>query len=215
MSASPLPVPPPRTPGTVARFPPDRAGDAVLVAAAARGDREAIGAVWDRYAELVRRVLRGALGPSHAGDALVQEVFLAFVRGAKNISDGSALRSYLAGIAVRLAALEIRRNKVRRWVMLSPTGELPEQPVAPHDVPSREALRALDRVLSKLSVRRRMAFVLRDVEGLEMLDVAATLEISESTLRRELLRAREQVLAGASREPALAEFVGRTVRREP
>jgi RNA polymerase sigma-70 factor (ECF subfamily) len=208
-------MPAPRPSGAVARFPPDRAGDAGLVAAAARGDREAIGAVWDRYSEFVRRVVRGALGPSQAVDDLVQEVFLAFVRGAKNISDGSALRSYLAGIAVRLAAMEIRRNKVRRWVTLSPTGELPEQPVLPRDVASREALRALDRVLSTLSVRRRMAFVLRDVEGLEVLDVAATLEISESTLRRELLKARELVLAGARREPALAEFLGHAARREP
>lgn len=203
---SPL-LPPHAAPPAVTRLPTDRARDAVLVAAAARGDRDAIGAVWDRYASFVRGVLRGALGSSNAVDDLVQEVFLAFVRGAKNISDGSLLRSYLAGVAVRMAAMEIRRNKVRRWVMLSPTGELPEQTAMPRDVAGREALRALERVLSKLSTRRRMAFVLRDVEGLEVLDVAAALEISESTLRRELLRAREQVLASASREPALAEFL--------
>lgn len=214
MSAPPLPLPAQTALREVTRLPDDRPRDALLVAAAARGDREAIGAVWDRHSPFVRSVLRSALGASNAIDDLVQEVFLAFVRGAKNISDGSLLRSWLAGVAVRLAAMEIRRNKVRRWVMLSPTGELPEQPSMPRDVFGREALRTLDRILSELSTRRRMAFVLRDVEGLEMLDVAAALAISESTLRRELMRAREQVLARASREPALVDFLQHELRRE-
>jgi RNA polymerase sigma-70 factor (ECF subfamily) len=192
-----------------------RAGDALLVEAAARGDREAIGAVWDRYADLVRGVLYGALGPDHALEDLAQDVFLAFARGAKNIADGSALRSYLAGVAVRMAALEIRRRKVRRWVRLSPTGELPERPTPPRDVEGREALRALHRVLERLSGRRRLAFVLRHVQGLEMLEAASALGVSESTLRRELLRAREHVLLGARREPALAEFLRRAHAEEP
>jgi RNA polymerase sigma-70 factor (ECF subfamily) len=214
MSAPPSPLPARPAPREVTRLPDDRTRDALLVAAAARGDREAVGAVWDRYSPFVRSVLRSTLGSSNVVDDLVQEVFLAFVRSAKNISDGSLLRSYLAGVAVRLAAMEIRRNKVRRWVTLSPTGELPEQPSMPRDVFGREALRALDRILSKLSTRRRMAFVLRDVEGLEMLDVAAALEISESTLRRELMRAREVVLAGASREPSLTDFLQHDLGRE-
>lgn len=190
----------------VAHFPADRAQDALLVAAAARGDQQAIRAIWDRYAALVRGVVRNGLGPRGVVDDIVQEVFLAFVRGAKNIVDGASLRGYLVGTAVRLVALEIRRNKVRRWVTLSPSGELPEQPIQPRDVVGLEAVRALDRVLAKLTTRRRMAFVLRDVEGLEMLDAASALGVSESTLRRDLLRAREYVLAAASREPALVQY---------
>jgi RNA polymerase sigma-70 factor (ECF subfamily) len=215
MSAPPAPLPARSAGRVVTRLPDDRPRDALLVAAAARGDRDAIGAIWDRYSPFVRSVVRSALGSSNVVDDLVQEVFLAFVRGAKHINDGSLLRSYLAGVAVRLAAMEIRRNKVRRWVTLSPTGELPEQPSMPGDVFGREALRALEHILSKLSTRRRMAFVLRDVEGLEMLDVAAALAISESTLRRELMRAREIVLASASREPALSHFLQHDLERQP
>jgi RNA polymerase sigma-70 factor, ECF subfamily len=188
----------------------DRAGDAQLVEGAARGDRSAIAAVWDRYASFVRTMVYGALGPDSALDDLVQEVFLAFVRGAKSIVDGAQLRNYLAGVAVRLVALEIRRRKVRRWVHLSPSGELPDRPTPPRDIEGRETLRALYRVLERLSTRRRLAFVLRHVQGLEMLDAARALEVSESTLRRELSRARQQVMLGAQREPALAEFLQRT-----
>ena len=194
----------------VSPFPADRIADKQLVEGAARGDREAIAAVWDRYADLVRGVLYGALGPDSAIEDLLQEVFLAFLRGASRVSDAARLRGYLVGVAARLAALEIRRRKIRRWVLLSPTGDLPEQPAPPPDNEHRQVLDALYRVLEGLSSRRRLAFVLRHVHGLEMLEAASALRISESTLRRELSRARRQVLLGASREPALAEFLARS-----
>lgn len=187
----------------------DRAGDAQLVEAAARGDRTAMAEVWDRYSDFVRRVLHGALGRDSAVEDLTQEVFLAFVRGAKTVSDGAKLRGFLAGVAVRLAAMEIRKRRVRRWLTLSPTGDLPEQAAPTRDRDGQEVLAALERVLSGMNQRRRMAFVLRHVQDLEMLEVAAALSVSESTLRRELLRAKQQLLRGAGREPALADYLAR------
>ena len=86
----------------------------MLVAAVARGDREAAGVVWDRYSSQILGVLYGALGANQSVEDLLQEVFIAFVKGAKNIKDGSALRSYLIGVALRMAALEIRKIKIRR-----------------------------------------------------------------------------------------------------
>ncbi len=194
-------------PAPVAKFPFDRAGDAQLVEAAARGDRGAMAEVWDRYSDFVRGVLYGAMGRDSAIEDLTQEVFLAFVRGAHTVSEGSKLRGFLAGVAVRLAAMEIRKRRVRRWLVLSPTGELPEARALPHDAEGQQALGALERVLAGMSQRRRMAFTLRHVQDLEMLEVAAALSISESTLRRELMRAREYLLRASAREPALARYL--------
>lgn len=193
---------------TVALFPVEKRSDASLVAGAVAGEREAIAAIWDRYSSLVRGVLYGALGADPNLEDLVQDVFLALLRGAGRIQDGAALRGYLASMAVRLAALEIRKRKLRRWVGLSPTGELPERAVERVDVEHREVLRALHRTLEKLSHRRRMAFVLRHVHGLEMLEAAAALGVSESTVRRELEVARE--FLRRAREPALQEFLSKS-----
>jgi RNA polymerase sigma-70 factor (ECF subfamily) len=204
--------PVPFAPAVVARFPENRLSDAQLVEAVARGEKLALSAVWDRYAELVRGVLFASLGPDSAAEDLLQEVFLALFRGAKNIKQGSALRGYLIGVAVRLAALELRRRKVRRWVNLSPTGELPEMPVFPRDVEGMEALRALGRVFDRLNTRRRLAFVLREVEGLELSETAHALGVSESTAKREVARAREQVFLWASREPSLSAYLRRLER---
>ncbi len=191
----------------VAHFPTEKRSDASLVAGAAQGDRDAIGVIWDRYSGLVRGVLYGALPGDPMIEDLVQEVFLAFIRGAERIQDGAALRGYLAGMAVRQAAQEIRRRKVRRLVGLSSTGELPEQSAQPLDAENRQRLAALHRVLGKLSTRRKMAFLLRQVQGLEMLEVATALNTSESTLRRELAAARDFIQRAAASEPALSELL--------
>jgi RNA polymerase sigma-70 factor, ECF subfamily len=193
---------------SVSRFPHERLGDSELVEAVARGDTAAVGVAWDRYSHLVRGVLRSNLGVDAAVEDLLQEVFIAFLRGASELRDPTALRAYLVSVAVRLVLVELRRRRVRRWVMLSPKGRLPEVPSAPPDLNGALALRGLYRLLESLPPRRRVAFVLRQVHGLEIPEVAAALEVSESTVKREVVRARRSIVARAERtEPSLWEFI--------
>jgi RNA polymerase sigma-70 factor (ECF subfamily) len=193
----------------VSRFPYERLADAELVEAVARGDGQAVAAIWDKYAPLVRSVVRASLGPDASAEDLVQDVFVAFLRAAENMRDTSAVRGFLIGVAVRLVALELRRRKIRRWISLSPSGALPDTPVAPRDVEGREALQALYRLLSKMPDRRRLAFVLRVVQGCEILEVASALGVSDSTAKREVIRAQDQLMRQASREPALLAYIER------
>ena len=202
----------PANQAAVTPFPRQRLADEKLVGAVAAGDRAAVGVAWDRYAKLVRGALIGALGPDSSVEDLLQEVFLAFFRGASRINDGGALRSYLVSVAMRLAAMELRRRKVRRFVGLSPTGELPEVEVNPEDNEGRQSLVALYRVLDQLGTRRRFVFVLRHVQEFELTEVAVALAISESTVRRELKRAEAQLAALARREPALMKYLERSGR---
>jgi RNA polymerase sigma-70 factor (ECF subfamily) len=191
----------------VSRFPYERLADAELVEAVARGDSQAVAAIWGRYSSLVRSVVRASLGPDASAEDLVQDVFVAFLRAADTLRDASAVRGFLIGVAVRLVALELRRRKIRRWITLSPSGSLPETPVAPRDVEGREALAALYRLLGRMPNRRRLAFVLRIVQGCEILEVASALGVSDSTAKREVVRAQEQLLRQASREPALFQYI--------
>jgi RNA polymerase sigma-70 factor, ECF subfamily len=200
---------------TIARFPLERVGDTELLQAAAAGDASAVVIIWDRHAAFVRKVLRGTLGPDSAIEDLLQEVFIAFLRGAERIERASAVRGYLASVAVRQAALELRRRKVRRWVTLTPTGQLPDAPTRPRDSDGREALGALYRVLDRMGNRERLAFVLRHIEGMEILEVARTLGISESTVRRALGSARGQLERSSRREPALAVYLNHCRGAQP
>ncbi|HEY3494418.1 MAG TPA: sigma-70 region 4 domain-containing protein, partial [Polyangiaceae bacterium] len=57
--------------------------------------------------------------------------------------------------------------------------------------------------------RDRLAFVLRYIEGMEVADVAAALEISEPTARRRFTRAYKRVAMLAERDPCLGEYLVR------
>ena len=195
----------------VSRFPYERVGDAELLAALQLGDGDAAGVLWDRYAPLVRKVLRSSLG---AGDSavedLVQETFIVLLRSSRDVRTGEAIRSYLVSVAVRLVFVELRRRRVRRWVMLTPKGDVPDVPTGPADVDGAVALLALYRLLGHLPDRRRLAFALRFIEGMEIAEVAAALRISESTAKREIVRAKAAILArGRRQEPALWEYLDR------
>ena len=133
-----------------ARFAPDRAlDDAALVRTAQAGKHDAILLVWDRYASLVRGVLRRSLGPQGDVEDLVQEVFIGFHRNVGNLRDPSALSGFLVSIASRLAISEIRKRKVRSFLRLTDDGELPERAAVSDDGP--EALGRLYALLDTCS----------------------------------------------------------------
>jgi RNA polymerase sigma-70 factor (ECF subfamily) len=194
---------------TVARFPNSRLSDAELVAAITQGENEALGVIWDRYAGTVRAVLRSSLGYDSDVEDLLQEVFIAFLQGAARLRSADSLRGYLVGVAVRLVMGELRRRRVRRWVTLQPTEEL-AQAAAPisYDEDAKAAVHALYRLLDGMPARRRLAFVLRHIEGMEVIEAARVLSVSESTIKREARKARKAIELRAERsEPRLWQYM--------
>lgn len=198
--------------GNLAQLPLDSLGDAALVAALIQGSERAATAIWHRHAPAVRRTLARSLGPDQEIEDLLQEVFMGLVKSAARLEDPSNLRSYLVSIAFRTAAMEIRRRKVRRWVTLTSSGEVPET-VALHREPDEaRALRALYRILDALSVRDRLVFVARYVEGMQIDETAEALQVSKATVWRTGKSTWELVLAKAQKEPALAAYVERSLK---
>jgi len=62
---------------------------------------------------------------------------------------------------------------------------------APDEIAQDAEVRAeIDKALSELDDKYRLVFVLRDIEGLSVRDTAETLELTESTVKVRLLRAR-------------------------
>jgi RNA polymerase sigma-70 factor (ECF subfamily) len=185
------------------------------VAALARGDEKALAEVWERYVDDVRLCLRSSLGPDPAIDDLVQEVFVALFRGASRLQNPRALRPYLLGTALRLAAFEIRTRRRRlRWLRLTPTGTMPdgriESPVEP-----RDALTVLRKVLGRVRELPRKAFELRYVMDLSPPEVALALEVSEAKARRAISEGRARVLELARNEPSLAPYLHLSREDEP
>jgi RNA polymerase sigma-70 factor, ECF subfamily len=195
-------------------FPIDAAAgpavDETALVAAFRADASkaaASAAVWDRYYPLVRRVLGRAIGPEHDVEDLVQEVFLRLYRKLPDLRDPSSLRSFVLAITTRVLQAELRTRWLRRWLRLADDGDVLEQPATDVDGEAREALSHLYRILDGLAPRHRAAFVLRYIEGLELVDVAAAIGVSLATVKRWLAKMSGRVLAQAARDPILATYL--------
>jgi RNA polymerase sigma-70 factor (ECF subfamily) len=184
------------------------ASDAELVDAFLRSDLRAPSALWDRFYPLVRRVLARAVGPGQDVEDLVQEVFLRLYRKLPALRDPSSLKSFVLSIATRVVQTELRVRWFRRWLGLFDDGELPEHAADDTDLEAREALDRFYRILDRMSAKHRTAFVLRYVEGLELVDVAEALGVSLATIKRWLPRIAKRVFAQAERDPILRAYIG-------
>jgi len=185
------------------------ADDATLACALIAKNPAAPRVAWTRFAPLVRRILRRSLGPQHDVEDIVQDVFLCLFERVHTLRDPVALKAFVIAITVRTARYEIRRARVRRWVGLSRTAELPDLRVVNADSSSQHALIHFYRALNRINERDRTAFVLRFIEGMEAAEVAAALEVSVPTARRCFTRAWERVTFFAARDPFLVDYLSK------
>lgn len=185
------------------------ADDATLARALLDKDERAPRVAWGRFAPLVRRILRRSLGPGHEVEDIVQDVFLCLFARVHTLRDPVALKAFVIAITVRTARYEIRRARVRRWVGLSRTDELPDIRVVQADSSSQHALIHFYRALARINERDRTAFVLRFVEGMEASEVASALGVSVPTARRCFTRAWERVTFFARRDPFLVDYLSK------
>ncbi len=191
------------------------AEDAVLARALIAKDRAAPRVAWTRFSPLVRRILRRSLGPQHDIEDIVQDVFLCLFERVHTLRDPVALKAFVIAITVRTARYEIRRARVRRWVGLSRTAELPDLRVVNADTSSQHALLHFYQALNRINERDRTAFVLRFVEGMEAAEVAAALDVSVPTARRCFTRAWERVTFFARRDPFLVDYLSKLEATSP
>jgi RNA polymerase sigma-70 factor (ECF subfamily) len=143
----------------------------------------------------VWRALRRLGVASGDVDDACQEVFVVVYRKLDEWEGRGQLRSWLYGITIRVAAAH-RRKAHQRY-------EIPtEEPVGPDEASAmnpegaaadREALVLLDRALDELDDDRRAVFVLYEIEGLEMPEIAEAVACPLQTAYSRLHSARKEV----------------------
>jgi RNA polymerase sigma-70 factor (ECF subfamily) len=181
-------------------------GDAALAAALQARDPRAAHQAWFRLSPLVHGFLRRFFGPGLERQDLCQEVFLRFFARIDELRKPAALRSFLIGICLGVARNELRRMRVRRWISLTPAGELPEVAVAGFSPEARELVRRLYQVLDRASVEDRLLFVTRYIEKMDISEIAVVQGISVSTVKRRLARATVRIGEWLRAEPELAQY---------
>jgi RNA polymerase sigma-70 factor (ECF subfamily) len=170
---------------------------------------------WDRFAPMVQGLLRRALGPTSETEDLTQEVFVRLCAKIATLQSHAALRSFVYSIAVRVLREELRRRKVKRWLRLSKTGELPESQASPSNPEGREALAHFHAILDELGEKERTVFFLRHVEGLPLGDIGQACDASLATVKRRLARASDRVDLLMKRDPTLASYLSKRGGDDP
>jgi RNA polymerase sigma-70 factor (ECF subfamily) len=135
------------------------------------------------------------LGASDEADDLVQDSFVRALSRLNGLDNPQAFAAWLTSFAVHGAQKRLRRRRLlirlglRVAEPLDP--DLTISPVAPAEVVSE--LRAVYAVVARLSAEERIALLLRRVEGLDLAEIAQTMQISLATVKRRLVSAEKHL----------------------
>jgi RNA polymerase sigma-70 factor (ECF subfamily) len=178
------------------------------VAAILSGDPRAPCLLWNRYADLVLRILRRTLGTDPVIDDLAQEAFLCVFQKLPGLRNPRALRPFIVSTTLFVAKTEIRRrcSKRRGFSSYESLALAGDSETEIGDIDAREGLLRLCRLLNRLNARDRSAFVLRFIEMMTLTEVASALRISLATAKRCLARSAARLALLAERDPFLAHY---------
>lgn len=180
--------------------------DADLARALIAGQGWAPATAWNRYAPTVYGIANRALGRETDAEDITQEVFYRLFARVHTLKEPAAFRSFVVSFAIRIVKWELRRRRVRQFVRLSDSGDVPDAPIAAEDTESRQVLRRFYTILDQLGPRERLVFSLRHLEAMTLEEVAAAMDLSLSTVKRSLARAAAHVSAWIEGDPELRAF---------
>lgn len=160
----------------------------------------------------IARTVRGMGVPDAVAEDVAQDVFLVARRRLPGFEGRSAARTWLCGIARRVAK-DHRRSSARlqrRLAQVPPPAEPPEL----DDVLARSrATERLEKILEGLDERKRVVYQLAEIEGMTAPEIAQRLGVGCNTIYSRLRLAREAVAAAV--DSKASEPKARPPRRAP
>jgi RNA polymerase sigma-70 factor (ECF subfamily) len=154
------------------------------------------------YWPRIFRFALASLRDRDAAESLAQDCFLKAYRARQGFRGEASLSTWLMKIAVNLIRDSIRSRRLRFWNRTrgaAPDFDLASQSLADRGSSPERALLAKERVaavwsaVETLSQRQRTVFLLRFVEDLDLLEIAAVTGLREWTVKVHLFRALEAV----------------------
>jgi len=147
-----------------------------------------------RYQRQVFALLSRVMGPGAHVEDVAQETFLRAFRALPAFDPAGPARvsTWLLTIATRLA-LDERRRKRFPTAELDAAASVPGGATPESEHARRELGAAIARAADELSDDMRAAFVLADVHGFTMAEIAQALGIPENTAKTRVHRARQHM----------------------
>ncbi len=173
---------------------PVPATEADLIRRCVAGERAAFEQFYREHRRGVAGNLYRVLGDRAELDDLVQEVFVIAFRGMERFRGDAKLSTWLYRICVNVALGRLRAKSRRAPAV--PYGELDEAGDEGENAPDRqlerrEELARAHRALERLSPKKRIVFVLHEVQGLDIREIAEIVRAPLVTVRTRLHYARK------------------------
>lgn len=185
-----------------------------LVARCQRGDREAFRELFVRHRTDVVRLVYRMLGPRADVEDVVQDVFLQVYRSLRDFRGDAKFSTWLHRVTVNVVLMARRAAKSRPTHdgvidddAAQPDGVLPDE-----DASRRERLRAFQRCIDRLPEKKRVVFILHELEGLPAAEIASVVGAPVLTVRTRLFYARRELARFMNDEPALSSYAARFER---
>jgi len=159
--------------------------------------------VFREFAPYVLRVLPRLGVAARDVEDVAQDVFVAVHRGLPTFERRSSLKTWVYGICIRTAS-NYRDRAHRRYERLD--GELQERHeridtfTPARALESQRALQRLDAALARLGQAQRGVFVLHEIEGLGVREIAEALGCSKFTVYTRLYAAQSHVRQALAQE---------------
>jgi len=179
-----------------------------LVRRAQRGDEGAFSILVRRYDTGVFNYVLRLVGDRSLAEDLTQEVFLRVFQGLPTFSLGCRFKTWLFQVTKNRVLDELRARD-RRPRHLVGLDDVPALEVVDAPLEQGETLAVVWQAVQALPADLKMALLLRDLVGLSYTEIADTLEVTMSTVKWRIFKAREEVvLAVARADVALGEAEG-------
>lgn len=158
--------------------------------------------IYDAYFDYVWRSLRRLGVPEVSADDAAQDVFVVVHRRLGDFERRSSVKTWLFGIALRVARSHRRRMARKGRVDPLPPDVLSEELDPEAEVEKRKAAQFLDAFLESLDEDKRAVFVLAEIEQMTAPEIEQAIGVKLNTVYSRLRAARKAFEAAVKRHLA-------------
>lgn len=183
--------------------------EAATIQKAAGGDADAFRLLFLRHRVDVQRLVFRMVGARPDLDDIVQEVFIQVYRSLRDFRGQSKFSTWLHRVTVNVVLMHRRAARSRPTYAEEAPDDLAHdtRQVLPDEATARRArMRAFGRLLDRLADKKRVVFVLHDLEGKAPAEIAEIVGAPVLTVRTRLFYARRELEAMWRDEPSLKDL---------
>lgn len=171
--------------------------ESAIIKRVVEGEKELYELIIRRNNQLLYRVIRGYLNEEADVEDAMQETYIKAYQNLHKFRGDAAFSTWLVRIGINEALKRIRNLNKEMKIHSNKDLENRLEVEAP-STPERETIQwetkaAIERAVDKLSLKYRTVFIMREVEGMSVAEVAQCLDISAENVKVRLHRAKKML----------------------